>query len=72
MPIENILPALEYLDGDQPAEALMQPGVEANVRHTVRQLLETPEAKAKLSGSNMMLVGAIYDIETGQVRFLDS
>ena len=70
--LENILPALDDLDGSQPAELLMQSAIEANVRHTVRQLLETPEAKEKMSGSNMMLMGAIYDIESGQVRFLES
>jgi carbonic anhydrase len=70
--LENILPALENLDGSQPPESLIQSAVEANVRHTIRQLLETPEAKAKLADGNMMLVGAIYDIESGAVRFLDS
>lgn len=70
--LENILPALENLDGSQPPESLIQSAVEANVRHTIRQLLKTPEAKAKLADGNMMLVGAIYDIESGQVRFLDS
>ena len=70
--LENILPALENLDGSQPPESLIQSAVEANVKHTIRQLLETPEAKAKLADGNMMLVGAIYDIESGAVRFLDS
>jgi len=69
--LENILPALEHLDGSQPAEALLQSAVEANVRHTVQQLLDTPEAKERMAGSNMVLVGAIYDIETGKVRFLE-
>jgi carbonic anhydrase len=70
--LENIIPALENLDGNQSSESLLQSAVEANVRHTVQQLLDTPEAKEKMSGSNMMLVGAIYDIETGKVRFLDN
>ena len=70
--LENILPALENLDGNLPEELLMHSAVEANVRHTVQQLLMTPEAKTNMSGSNMMLVGAIYDIESGEVRFLES
>ena len=69
--LENILPALENLDGNQPSESLLESAVEANVRHTIRQLLDTPEAKEKMSGNSMMLVGAIYDIESGQVRFLE-
>lgn len=70
--LENIIPALDGLDGGDNADALLHSAVEANVRHTVRQLLETPEAKANLAGSGMALVGAVYDIETGRVRFLDS
>ena len=70
--LEGILPALDSLDDRQDADTLLQAAVEANVRHTVRQLLETPEAKARLSASNMMLVGAVYDIESGHVRFLES
>lgn len=69
--LEGILPALDGLDDKQNADTLLQAAVEANVRHTVMQLLETPEAKARLSGSNMMLVGAVYDIESGNVRFLE-
>ena len=70
--LENILPSLEELDGSQPPESLIQSAVEANVRHTIRKLLETPEAKTQLADGKMMLVGAIYDIESGAVRFLDS
>ena len=70
--LENILPALENLDGKQPPESLLESAVEANVRHTIRQLLDTPEAKEKMSGNSMMLVGAIYDIESGTVRFLEN
>jgi carbonic anhydrase len=69
--LENILPALDHVDGKQQPDALLHAAIEANVRHTIRQILETPEAKARLTTSNMMLVGAVYDIESGHVRFLD-
>lgn len=69
--LENILPALDHVDDNQSSDALLHSAIEANVRHTVRQILETPEAKAGLATSNMMLVGAICDIETGYVRFLE-
>ncbi|KXB30691.1 hypothetical protein AT959_08110 [Dechloromonas denitrificans] len=69
--LENILPALETLDGTQPAEALLHSAVEANVRHTVSQLLATPEAQANLAIGKVKLVGAVYELETGRVRFLD-
>ncbi len=69
--LENILPALDHVDDSQPSDALLHSAIEANVRHTIRQIHETPEAKAGLTISNMMLVGAVYDIESGHVRFLD-
>lgn len=69
--LENILPALDELDENQPPELLLSKAVEANVRHTIRELLGTPEAKANLPTSNMILIGAVYDIESGLVRFLE-
>jgi carbonic anhydrase len=69
--LENIVPALEGLDAAQPPESLLRAAVEANVRHTVRELLETPEAKARLALGDMRLIGAVYDLETGRVRFLE-
>jgi carbonic anhydrase len=68
--LQNVLPALEDLDGTQPPEVLLRAAVEANVRHTVRELLELPETKARLATSPLMLVGAVYDLESGLVRFL--
>jgi carbonic anhydrase len=70
--LEDILPALEGLEVEaQPTEALLRSAVEANVRHTVRQLLETPEGQARLATKEMRLVGAVYDLESGHVRFLE-
>ncbi len=69
--LENILPALDGLDENQPLDALVSKGVEANVRHTIRELMESPEVKANLPGSNIILVGAVYDLESGLVRFLE-
>jgi carbonic anhydrase len=69
--LENILPALDGLDASEaPGEQLRQ-GVEANVRHTVAQLLATPEARSRGERSGMVLMGAIYEISTGRVRFLE-
>lgn len=69
--LENIMPALDELDENQPPELLLSNAVEANVRHTIRELLETQEAKANLPTSNIILIGAVYDIESGLVRFLE-
>lgn len=69
--LENILPALEGLDGTREPEALLRSAVEANVRHTIRELGDTPEAKARLAGGGVKLVGAVYELESGRVRFLE-
>ena len=69
--LKNIVPALKGLDPAQPADTLLHSAVEANVRHTVRQLLSTPEARIRAATTDMELVGAVYELETGRVRFLE-
>lgn len=69
--LENIIPALEGIDATLPRDALEHSAVEANVRHTVREVLRTPEAQARYAASGMKIVGAVYDLESGRVRFLE-
>jgi len=69
--LQEILPALEGIDMGQPGAALLHAAVEANVRRTVHEILQTPEARIREAAGNMMLVGAIYELESGRVRFLD-
>jgi carbonic anhydrase len=56
------------------AEALEQlrAGGEANVRFTMRQIMATPEAQDRAAEGVLQLVGAVADIATGSVRFLES
>lgn len=68
--VDDIIPALEGLDSHLSAGAAMAQAVEANVRYTVRAILESPEGKARRAEGQMKILGAIYDIETGRVRFL--
>ena len=49
----------------------MQAAVEANVRSSMRQILETPEGQARQAEGLLKLVGAVYELETGRVRFLE-
>jgi carbonic anhydrase len=44
--------------------------VEANVRWSMQQLRGTPEGKARMAEGVLKLVGAIYELRTGRVRFL--
>lgn len=69
--VDNILPGLADLDPQLNPEAMLAQGVEANVRWSMRQILETPEGRERQVEGNVKLVGAIYEIETGRVRFLD-
>jgi carbonic anhydrase len=69
--LASILPALEAVDPGLPPEDQMRAAVEANVRWTMRQIMETPEARARQAEGVMKLVGAVYELATGAVRFLD-
>lgn len=69
--IDSILPAIENLDNGLPPEELAAQSVEMNVRWTVNTIMESPEGKARLAEGVMKCIGAIYEIETGRVRFLE-
>ena len=68
--LESIQPSLDDVDLTLPPEQLFDAAVEANVRWSMRQVLETPEAKRRAEEGVMKLVGAVYDLHTGLVRFL--
>jgi carbonic anhydrase len=66
--VNNILPGLPEF-GAQSDEEKLALAIEANVRWSMKQLLETPEGQiSRKTGTK--LVGAVFDIATGQVRFL--
>jgi carbonic anhydrase len=69
--LENILPGLRDLPHGLAPDTEIRRAVEANVRWAMRQLLETPEAKARAAEGTMKLVGAVYELHSGRVRFLD-
>ena len=68
--LDNILPGLSGLPAALAPDAEMDAAVEANVRWSMHQLLETPEAKARLVEGTMKLVGCVYEFNSGRVRFL--
>ena len=68
--LDSILPGLENVDAALPPPVQLSVGVEANVRWSMRQLLETPEGRARMAEGVLKLVGAVYELETGRVRFL--
>jgi carbonic anhydrase len=68
--VESIRPGLEGLDETLPPAERLDAAVEANVRWSMQQVLETPEAQARVKEGVLKLVGAVYELETGRVRFL--
>ena len=68
--LERILPGLRGIDTTLPAKAMMRAAVEANVRWSMQQVLDTPEAQARQAEGVLKLVGAVYELTTGRVRFL--
>jgi len=69
--VESILPGLADLNPQLDPETMSAQAVEANVRWTMRQIFETPEGQERQADGSVKLVGAIYEIETGLVRFLE-
>jgi carbonic anhydrase len=68
--LQNILPGLKDIDPKSSPEVQLQAAVENNVRWSIRQLVETPEGKARITEGFTRLVGAVYELKTGRVRFL--
>jgi carbonic anhydrase len=69
--VNNILPGLPEFDSQAaPLERLAQ-AVEANVRWSMHQLLETQEGKRAVQEERAKLAGAVYEIASGRVRFLE-
>ena len=69
--LEQIVPVLDELPAQTaPAERLSL-AVEASVRRTLRRLRDSPEGQAHLADDGMKLIGAIYELDSGRVRFLD-
>jgi carbonic anhydrase len=68
--LESVLPGLQSLDRSLAPRDLLDAAVEANVRWSMHQLLDTPEVKVRMAEGIVKLVGAVYELETGRVRFL--
>jgi carbonic anhydrase len=68
--LDGMLPGLESIDPELPPDQQLTAAVEANVRWSMHQVLETPEAKVRQAEGVVKLVGAVYELHTGRVRFL--
>ncbi len=68
--VDAIAPALPELDERLSAEDRLAQAVESNVRWTVNRILNSPEGQARSAEGHVKIVGAIYEIQSGRVRFL--
>ncbi len=69
--LDSIRPGLEGIPADATPDDQLRRGVEANVRWSMRQLLDTPEGRARMAEGHLRLVGGVYELATGRVRLLD-
>jgi carbonic anhydrase len=68
--VAAIEPGLKGLPAGLEGADRVHAAVEANVRWSMRQLANIAERKLALKTKKTVLVGAVYDIATGTVRFL--
>ena len=68
--LQDLLPGLEDIDPGLPPRQQLESAVEANVRWSMRQILESPEGRERVAEGRLKLVGAVYEIATGRVRLL--
>jgi carbonic anhydrase len=69
--VAAIEPGLKDLPADLTGALRVHAAVEANVRWSMRQLAALAERKLNAEQKKTVLVGAVYDIASGTVRFLD-
>ena len=69
--VDSILPGLDGLDAELPPAERLARAVDMNVRWTLRTILGSPEGRERQAEGRVKCVGAIYEIETGRVRFLN-
>ena len=68
--VNNIVPGLSGLNSRRSDQDQLAQAVEANVRWSMKQLMETPEGKQAAREGRKKLVGAVFEIDSGRVRFL--
>ena len=68
--VRMIEPGLKDVDPKLSPERQLSAAVEANVRWSMTQLAELPEVKKALKARRFEMIGALYELETGNVRML--
>ena len=69
--VELIDPGLAGIDPTQSPVQQLEAGVEVNVRWSMNQVIRTSEVQQARESGDVLIVGAIYELSTGKVRWLD-
>lgn len=69
--LNHIIPGLGSVAAELEEQARVAAAVEENVRQSARKLTEIWQKSEVLNGSNVILKQAVYELQTGRVRFLD-
>jgi carbonic anhydrase len=70
--VDLIEPGLEQIDPKLSVAEQLETGVEANVRWSMEQVVRARETRQAFQDKgNVLIVGAIYELTTGKVRWLD-
>ena len=68
--LQHLLPGLDQIERQVSPQQQLEHAVEANVRWSMRQILDSPEGRARVAEGRVKLVGAVYETATGRVRLL--
>jgi acyl carrier protein len=68
--LQTMLPGLDAIDPQLPPQRQMACAVEANVRWTMRQILDSPEGRERVVEGRIKVTGAVCEIASGRVRLL--
>ena len=69
--VDAIAPGLSGIDAQLSPDAQLEQAVERNIRWSMQQLLATPEGKSAVEDGRAHILGAVYEITSGRVLFLD-
>ncbi len=70
--LDKIVPSVSELPKIRDEKARMREAVIANVRMQVRKAAENPVVKAAVEKNELAVIGAYYEISSGQVDFLET
>jgi carbonic anhydrase len=69
--LSHITPGIKDIDPKLSGDARVNAGVEANVRNSLGLLSKTTGERPFFDNKDFRLVGAVYELGSGRVRFLD-